>query len=290
MIAWLGSLAQSASFWEAFEYTAELFVVIGALGEFVTEFGYFPRGDPHKELRHRLGKFSAVVLIIALAIELGALVKTNQLSDETIAGLNMQAKTFEKRVAEVKNEAKIAEAHAAELEADNLDLRQVLTSQRYLKDGKPDSKIRSLNVSGINLFTESISDSEPSGLLRQISSVISSLKWRNRITSNLANPNLIRPGVEVWTDSSKVSPPDTKEIRRRSWLAGEIISKWLVSQGINFVVHRTIPEPESEYKKSLLFSEGAPPSSLVAVLVGGRDIDKELEILRQKRLSRLRKP
>jgi len=85
------SLIDSLSFWEYVEYAAETIVVVGALGEFVAEFGYFPRGARNQERRQGLGKLAALFLIVGLAIELVALVRTNQLSSTAIAALNKAA-------------------------------------------------------------------------------------------------------------------------------------------------------------------------------------------------------
>ena len=70
------SLDALLSRWEAAEYAAEAFVIVGCVGEFIAEFSQIRT----QEWRHQLGKISLLVLISALALELGALVRTNVLS------------------------------------------------------------------------------------------------------------------------------------------------------------------------------------------------------------------
>src|SRR5579862_5360846 len=72
------------SWWEWIEYLAEAFVVLGCVGEFVADFTKIRT----LEWRHQLSKVSLLVLIAALAIELGALFRTNRLSGQEIAVLN----------------------------------------------------------------------------------------------------------------------------------------------------------------------------------------------------------
>jgi hypothetical protein len=108
-MAWIASLfsslASSTPFWEGIEYSAEAIVVIGAVGEFLTEFEYTLKGDDKKVLRHRIGKLAAIVLIVGLAIELGALVRTNQLSSKTLVALYQQASQAGADAVTARNEA-----------------------------------------------------------------------------------------------------------------------------------------------------------------------------------------
>jgi hypothetical protein len=108
-MAWKASLfsflVSSTPFWEGVEYSAEAIVVIGAIGEFLTEFEYVLKGDDNKTLRHRFGKLAAIVLIAGLAIELGALVRTNQLSSRMLAGLYKQTSAAESQAVAARKEA-----------------------------------------------------------------------------------------------------------------------------------------------------------------------------------------
>ena len=90
------------SCWERAEYIAEAFVILGCVGEFVAEFTDIVK----LEWRHRFSKVSLLVLIAALAVELGALAKTNNLAEQEIALLNKSAE--QERLAGVKIEETVA--------------------------------------------------------------------------------------------------------------------------------------------------------------------------------------
>src|SRR5258708_2285126 len=94
---WIASLWSSPDFWEVLEYVAEAIVIVSAAIEFLTEFEHILKGDGKKELRHRVGKYAAIGLILGLGVELGALVRTNQLFTKTIASLYRQARDANNR-------------------------------------------------------------------------------------------------------------------------------------------------------------------------------------------------
>jgi hypothetical protein len=112
------SLDALLSRWEAAEYAAEAFVIVGCVGEFIAEFSQIRT----QEWRHQLGKISLLVLISALALELGALVRTNVLSGQEIARLNGTAADAIARAANAEEKARgfdsrIAEAQRGTAEA-----------------------------------------------------------------------------------------------------------------------------------------------------------------------------
>ena len=114
----IASLDAFLSRWEAAEYAAEAFVIIGCVGEFIAEFSQIRT----QEWRHQLGKISLLVLISALALELGALVRTNALSGQEIARLNGTAADAIARAASAEEKAKgfdsrIADAQRGTAEA-----------------------------------------------------------------------------------------------------------------------------------------------------------------------------
>ncbi len=80
--------------WEWIEYFAEAFVIAACIGEFIAEFMKIRTED----WRHQLAKISVLVLIAALAIELGALVRTNILAGKEIALLNDARVEIEERL------------------------------------------------------------------------------------------------------------------------------------------------------------------------------------------------
>jgi hypothetical protein len=106
------------SWWEGVEYVAEAFVIVGCVGEFGAEFTTIGTA----ESRHRLSRLSLLILITALVIELGALVRTNGLSGQEISLLNGIAAEARTRAAIAEGTAKgfdfkIAEAQRGTAEA-----------------------------------------------------------------------------------------------------------------------------------------------------------------------------
>ncbi len=78
----------SADFWESVEYSAMCLVFIGVVGEILADFSRISKSEYWKEM---VGKWSAILLAIALAIELFATVKTNNINDAKIAELYLDA-------------------------------------------------------------------------------------------------------------------------------------------------------------------------------------------------------
>src|SRR5580704_3052871 len=113
---WISSLWASSSFWEGVEYFAEATVITGALFEVLTDFEHILKGEGKKELRRRVEKWAAIVLVVGLAIGLGALVRTNQLFSETIASLYGEARDASNRATIASNKATLAQDRADKAE------------------------------------------------------------------------------------------------------------------------------------------------------------------------------
>ncbi len=105
----VSSIDTSLEFWEVIEYLAEGFVILGCVGEYIADFTKYRT----EEWRHRLSRFSLLVLTVALAVELSALVRTNALSGQEIALLNTVAKGFDVRIAEAQRGTAEAQRDAA---------------------------------------------------------------------------------------------------------------------------------------------------------------------------------
>src|SRR5216684_3460419 len=90
------------NWWEGVEYAAAAFVILGCVGEFTAEFTKIQT----EEWRDKLGKISLLILIGALAVELGALVRTNSLSGQEIAVLNGVTADARTRAANAETTAK----------------------------------------------------------------------------------------------------------------------------------------------------------------------------------------
>jgi hypothetical protein len=152
-MTWIDSLLSSTEFWEWVEYVAEAIVVIGAVGEFLTEFEYILKGENQKSLRHRTGKLAAIVLIVGLAIELGALVRTNQLSSRTLASLYQEAKGAEDDAVIARKEAvksddraqtAFSAARLAQDRADNAEKQAGTAIERAAVNAKEAARLNKL--------------------------------------------------------------------------------------------------------------------------------------------------
>src|SRR6266478_3957612 len=107
-MAWSLSFWSSSCFWEGVEYAAEAIVIIGATIELLADFEHILRGPEKKKLRKRVEKRAAIGLIIGLGIELGALVRTNQLFSEETQDANNRATRALQRATESNDKATAA--------------------------------------------------------------------------------------------------------------------------------------------------------------------------------------
>lgn len=85
------SLSRSLSFWEYVEYGAEFFVALACVGEYVADFTKCFEGRARKTAKDRLSKRSTLLLIFALTVELGCLIRTNILSDRMFGSVRESA-------------------------------------------------------------------------------------------------------------------------------------------------------------------------------------------------------
>jgi len=195
-------------------------------------------------------------------------------------------------VAEMGKHAAEANERAAQLEADNLDMRLVVEMRRHLKKTSSIKDVlRSIDVSGNDLVVHSPVDSEPLTLAGEIMEAAKYAGWKESIAGCCADFRLIRNGVEIWTEPRNIpgSLPPIKLLTERSWLAGDAMAAWLQSQGIHSVKRMVVPHSQAEYERSPFF--GYPFRGLsVTVLVGNKDIDAELTALKEKAANRRTKP
>lgn len=126
----VASLDGLLSWWENAEYVAEAFGILGCAGEFTAEF----TNVRTPEWRHQLSKLSLLVLITALAFELGALARTNSLSGQEIALLNGVAADARTRAANAEATAKGFDSKIAE-------------AQRGTSEAQRDAEIAKKNAS-----------------------------------------------------------------------------------------------------------------------------------------------
>ena len=114
----------SERLWEGTEYFAEAVVFLGCLGEFLTEYEHVLVGEANHTKRHRLGRLCAIVLMAGLAVELMALVRTNELFTGTVAALNKEA-------GDARRDAAAAIERASALDKETAALRLQLAQQGH---------------------------------------------------------------------------------------------------------------------------------------------------------------
>jgi hypothetical protein len=120
-IFWLVSVWPSAEFWERIEYFSEAFVIVGAIGELLTDFKIILKKEEQADLRDRIGKCAGIALIIGLALELGALVRTNEIFTGTISVLYGQTQDAITKAGDAKTNADLASSAASRAKLDAQD-------------------------------------------------------------------------------------------------------------------------------------------------------------------------
>jgi hypothetical protein len=276
-MAWIASFWSSIGFWEIIEYAAEAIVIIGALGEFLTEFEFVLKGDEKRTIRHRIGKAAALMLIIGLAIELGALVRTNQLFSNTIGALYMEASDANERAAAASHE--------------EFDLRIAMQPRRAFflsrlmlpieKQFELIGLIRSF--AGTPLLIQTLGDNETNNLANDLQTVFNGNGWKARLVTEKEtgrSPILMSPGVDVftWKPASTPPSPDDRSPQARGWKAGEFVATWIQKSGPYMAAHWSI----SAMEKNTPLKFG-PPQESVVVFIGQHNIDWDFAILQDKR-------
>jgi homoserine dehydrogenase len=89
------SLKSALGCWEWADYTSIAIVGLGCVGEFVAEFTKIR----DEKWRHKLAKLSTIVVIIGIAGELTATVRTSELSGQIIANVEENAAGANERAA-----------------------------------------------------------------------------------------------------------------------------------------------------------------------------------------------
>jgi hypothetical protein len=96
-------LASPLNRWELAEYVGAAIVIFGVFGEFLAEFYVFQRQEDEKK-RRTVTKWSTLILLAGLALELLGLFRTSQLYRLEIAQANEAAASANKQAAELENE------------------------------------------------------------------------------------------------------------------------------------------------------------------------------------------
>jgi hypothetical protein len=92
----LDELQSSLKCWETVEYVAVSLVIVGVFGEYLHSFSGWTKRQPWAE---KFGKAAALLLILALAVEGVALVKSNSLSGQIISLLDLDRSKLQKQPA-----------------------------------------------------------------------------------------------------------------------------------------------------------------------------------------------
>lgn len=117
----VASLKSALDCWELGEYFSTAVVFLGCVGEFIAEFTKLR----DEKWRHKLAKVSTILVILGIAGELLATVKTSQLSGQVIAYVEANAsdaKGSADKAADAANRANASE-EALEKKADALTVR-----------------------------------------------------------------------------------------------------------------------------------------------------------------------
>lgn len=88
----------SMLFWECVEFSALGIVLVGVIGEYLAEFSY-SKSEADKK---RFAKISTRILIAGLALEIIGTVRTTQIGNKEIAGLNLEAANAREAAAELE--------------------------------------------------------------------------------------------------------------------------------------------------------------------------------------------
>jgi hypothetical protein len=188
----IASIDALLNWWGSAEYFATAFVILGCVGEFVAEFTKFRTED----WRHKLGKISLLLLIAALGIELGALVRTNSLSGQEIAILNGVAADARTVAANAEGATKNVgielakqQERAANAEKTLLALQERIKPRRLTAQQSADS-VKALGVlpNGlINFGYTSGGADEAFNFARQLLPLFETAEWSVRNKLSIAN-------------------------------------------------------------------------------------------------------
>jgi|ERR1700722_3234052 len=120
--SYLSSLSQSLHRWEIAEYIFEGLVIIACGGELVADLGRKCLTRAHRD---RIERFSTILLVAALSMELICLVKTNELSGNVIGSLGEKAEEADKKAKKALDDSGLAITQSGEA---------VETSKRAIKE------------------------------------------------------------------------------------------------------------------------------------------------------------
>lgn len=230
-MAWITSFWASSSVWEGVEYAAEVLVVICALLEFLADFELILKGDEKKARRKRVEKRAAIGLVLGLAAELGALVRTNSLFTDTITSAYNEASDANKGAKDASEKAARAQDRADKAYRDLAALEATIHSQRRLSKHQKKVLCSALTppLTNNTVVTYLVYDSEVASYSKDFVAAINECAGKRvllglGIEAYEAEPGLwISVGLNVWSAGPSVA-------ERKSFL--ESLRKKLDDSGV----------------------------------------------------------
>jgi hypothetical protein len=180
-----------------------------------------------------------------------------------------------------------AKTALADREADNLDLRLAMQPRRlHTRRTGAESDLGLKPFSGMFVRVQSSSDSEPSTLASDIRAAlgVAGIVPNAPQDSWFTVGSKIRPAIEVWTADPTMPGmlPNIKALADKSSRLRDELVVWLRSNGLHSIERRFNPHSQAEFMESP-WESNLVPVDQVAVIVGAKDVNREVEILRAAR-------
>jgi hypothetical protein len=221
----IAALESSAKLWEWVDYIGLFLVLVGVIGESIVEFT-----DRIKSafLKPKIGKVSALVLIVGLSLELISLPKLSAINGRIVAMLNTQAAEAQRAADEARQRAAEAQTQTAQalqeqerLRKQNLELSLQVEKERLARVKieerlaprrlTPDQQSQLLHTlranpkGNIDLFCTSGAGSEPCDFAAEIASILKTAGWTvNKIEEGLIMKN--KEGLFLKVHSAESAP------------------------------------------------------------------------------------
>jgi hypothetical protein len=130
MVTDISSLQSELTWWEWFDYGATLVVFVGVLGELLAEFTNGFKTDGNKKREKRFTLVFTIILLVGLAGELNALIRTSALTGQITTTLRNDITAAYKSFGDAAVEASRANERAQQIEQENLRLKIELEKER----------------------------------------------------------------------------------------------------------------------------------------------------------------
>lgn len=261
-------------YWEKIKHMSQL-TMKAILGKSTP----FERSVLRKIAIHSLGPILVVLGIAGEVVFEGRTFivedKQEQQSKQTIGQLELKASANEKEAAQLRQNA--------------ADLQKVLEPRRLpfgVAANRQDLIEAVLNLedsSGTPVVLQSVPYFEAEMLTNDIAFMVNKMQWKPRVVSDWResgiDPVIIPNGVQIWSWKQE-SPSKFNGPRRKAWLAAENLSNVLKLGGIQEVAHL---ELFNQPHHDLMWGGIRLADNTVFVLVGMKDVDWDLEVIKEQR-------